>query len=230
VDTTTDPGVADPDSVEINHNAIVTTNQTNTFETVIASNTTKINQTFDKVEVANAELVTEQNMVNATLLISATAESPAPNNGKIQNITLYNNSGHKVDNVTCSTPFDSDCSGTLTDTPTQNTSADQNATVQYNTTNYTVKAFGTGSPPAYSSDKTNISEKIFVEGDVGSAGRTGVDGNVTLADILIVQNNLGADNGGEFPYDDDSVAGVSDVDNSGSVNGTDLQKVVNEAY
>jgi len=232
VDTTTDPGVADPDSVEINHNAIVTTNQTNTFETVIASNTTKINQTFDKVEVANAELVTEQNMVNATLLISATAESPAPNNGKIQNITLYNNSGNKVDNVTCSTPFDSDCSGTLTDTPTKNTSAGENATVQeqYSKTNYTVKAFGTGAPSAYSSDKTNISEKIFVEGDVGSAGRSGVDGNVTLADILIVQNKLGADNGGEFPYDDDSVAGVSDVDNSGSVNGTDLQKVVNEAY
>lgn len=229
MNTTIDPGVADPDSVEISHNAIVTTNQSDTFETVIASNTTKINQTFDKVEVANAELVTEQNMVNATLLISATAESPAPNNGKIQNITLYNNSGHKVDNVTCSTPFDSDCSGTLIDTPTQNTSADQNATVQYNTTNYTVKAFGTGSPPAYSSDKTNISEKIFVEGDVGSAGRTGVDGNVTLADILIVQNNLGADNGGEFPYAD-PVAGVSDVDNSGSVSGTDLQKVVNEAY
>jgi hypothetical protein len=168
-------------------------------------------------------------MVNATLLISATAESPAPNNGEIQNITLYNESGSKVDNVTCTTPFDSDCSGELSTTPKENTIASENATTQYNKTNFTIKAFGTGAPSDYSSDKTNVTEKIFAEGDVGSSGRSGVDGNVTLADILIVQDNLGANNGGGFPYEDPE-EGISDVDNSGSVNGTDLQKVIEEAY
>jgi len=229
LNTTIDPGVSDPDSVRISHDSEVTTNESATFETVETSNTTTINQTFDKVEVTNAELVTEQNMVNATLVISATAESPAPNNGEIQNITLYNESGSKVDNVTCATPFDSDCSGELSTTPKENTIASENATVQYNKTNFTIKAFGTGAPSDYSSDKTNVTEKIFAEGDVGSSGRSGVDGNVTLADILIVQDNLGADNGGEFPYDDPE-GSISDVDNSGSVNGTDLQKVIEEAY
>lgn len=229
LNTTIDPGVSDPDSVRISHNSEVTTNESDTFETVETSNTTTINQTFDKVEVTNAELVTEQNMVNATLLISATAESPAPNNGEIQNITLYNESGSKVDNVTCATPFDSDCSGELSTTPKENTTVSKNGTIPYNKTNFTIKAFGTGAPSDYSSDKTNVTEKIFAEGDVGSSGRSGVDGNVTLADILIVQDNLGADNNGEFPYDDPE-EGISDVDNSGSVNGTDLQKVIEEAY
>lgn len=229
LNTTIDPGVSDPDSVIISHSSEVTTNESATFETVETSNTTTVNQTFDKVEVTNAELVTEQNMVNATLLISATAESPAPNNGEIQNITLYNESGSKVDNVTCTTPFDSDCSGELSTTPKENTIASENATTQYNKTNFTIKAFGTGAPSDYSSDKTNVTEKIFAEGDVGSSGRSGVDGNVTLADILIVQDNLGANNGGGFPYEDPE-EGISDVDNSGSVNGTDLQKVIEEAY
>jgi hypothetical protein len=172
-------------------------------------------------------------MVNATLLISATAESPAPNNGEIQNITLFNESGSKLDNVTCATPFDSDCSGELSTTPKENTTVSKDANTsgpQYNKTNFTIKAFGTGTPSDYSSDKTNVTEKIFAEGDVGSSGSSKkVDGNVSMADIFIVQDNLGADNGGEFPYEDPE-EGISDVDNSGSVNGTDLQKVIEEAY
>ena len=187
---------------------------------------------FDKsaetVTVTNSETRIQNSDLNVTNLTVGGNMVGAPtkfdvevtsvNDGELANITLYN---ERTDSVsgTIDCDSESECSGTLSDTPSSSTylgsALDYEAKQRYNITAY----------PSSAGDQvvTNKSVTVYKEADVNG------DGEVDIEDIRHIVNNRDQVAEGGLPWDNDAAGARSDVNNDGVVDIVDIT-IVTEEY
>lgn len=182
-------------------------------ETVTVTNSETRIQSSD-LDVTN--LTVGGNMVGAPTKFDV--EVTSVNDGELANITLYN---ERTDSVsgTIDCDSESECSGTLSDTPSNSTylgsALGYEAKQRYNITAY----------PSSAGDQVvaNKSVTVYKEADVNG------DGEVDIEDIRHIVNNRDQVAEGGLPWDNDAAAARSDVNNDGVVDIVDIT-IVTEEY